>query len=582
MSLLRGSRAGRDARNSAWLFVVFAIVMSAGIGLREPWPADEPRFALAARHMVESGNWSIPHRGQEIYAEKPPMFMWSQAAAYTLVGNWRIAFLLPSLLAALGTLALVYDLTRRLYSRRTAQLTAGLLASTVHFGWVMRGAQIDPLVTFWITLGTYAFARDALVARDARWLALGWFAAGLGIVTKGVGIVVLLMLLPIAFARWRGWYGLAPLIATSTSRGRVWRWLAPFALLGAFAIWPLPLLVQNVLQPTAELTAYLNEILFRQTAERYANAWHHHQPFWYYAQVVVFNWMPLALLLPWVLPAWWRRLRRHDARVFVPLVWIGLVFAFFTLSSGKREVYILPALPMACVALAPLLAGLWRRRGTQRSLFFAATTIAALLAVLGVAALLGHARIVSRLAMYGSPALAWVPLSIGAGALIAAAWLRPRRGAWLWATTFALAWIVYGFVGYPLLDDARSARGVMRNAGTLIGPEAELGLVAWKEQNLLQADRRVTEFGFKRPAAAQRTLARAWQLRNPLLRWILIDADDLGDCIDTTRTRVVGIANRREWRVLRSDAWRSGCSEPTTSSPRLRREGARRIPHASS
>ncbi len=555
-------RVARQRRRTVLLFLALALVMAAGIGLRAPWPADEPRFALAAEQMVESGDWSIPHRGREIYADKPPLFMWAQAASYTLVPRWNIAFLLPSLIAALGTLALVYDLTRRLYSRRTAQLATALLGVTAHFGWVMRGAQIDPLVTLWIVLSVYAFARDALIARDARWLALGWFAAGLGIITKGVGIVALLVLLPIALARWRNWHGLAPRRGSGIARA-----CAPLALLAAFLIWPLPLLVQQAVAPTPELGAYLGEILLRQTAERYARAWHHHQPVWYYAQVIASNWLPLALLLPWALPAWWRRLRRHDARVLVPLVWVALVVVFFSLSAGKREVYLLPALPIAVIALAPLLPGLWRRRGVQRTLFIAATALALTLLAVGLMAVSGHARIAGRLAEYGPPALAWVPVTIGAGALLAALWLRPARGAWLWAVTLSLTWIVYGFVAYPLLDPARSARAVMQRAGAIIGADAELGLVTWKEQNLLQADRPVSEFGFTQPALSQRREARAWQAASPATRWILIDAKDLGPCIDPARTRLAGEANRREWRLLRADAWRQGCVDHDATDP---------------
>lgn len=559
----------RQRRRTALLFLALALVMSAGIGLRAPWPADEPRFALAAQQMVESGDWSIPHRGREIYADKPPLFMWAQAAAFTLVPRWNIAFLLPSLIAALGTLALVYDLTSRLHSRRAARLATGLLAVTAHFGWVMRGAQIDPLVTLWIVLSVYAFARDALVERSARWLALGWFAAGLGVITKGVGIVALLVLLPIAFARWRGWRGVAPPHGSKMARA-----LAPLALLAAFLIWPVPLLVQQALAPTPELGAYLGEILFRQTAERYAHAWHHHQPFWYYAQVMASNWLPLALLLPWALPAWWRRLQRLDARVFVPLAWVALVLVFFSLSSGKREVYILPALPVTIMALAPLLPGLWRRRGVQRSLFVAAAVLAVALLVIGLMAVSGHARIAGRLAEYGPASLAWVPVAIGAPALIAALWLRPARGAWLWALTLSLTWLVYGFFAYPLLDPARSARAVMQRAGAMIGPDAELGLVTWKEQNLLQADRPVTEFGFTRTALSQRREARMWQAARPATRWILIDAKDLGPCIDPAHTRIAGEANRREWRLLRADAWRAGCVDRKTSEPRQERARA--------
>ena len=115
-----------ESRRELWLFLLFAlVVIGAGIGLRDPWPADEPRFALSAKQMVESGDWLIPHRGSEIYADKPPAFMAMQAAAFELTRSWRIAFLLPSLLAALGTLLLVYDLARRLWDHRTG-LYAGV------------------------------------------------------------------------------------------------------------------------------------------------------------------------------------------------------------------------------------------------------------------------------------------------------------------------------------------------------------------------------------------------------------------------------------------------------------------------
>ncbi|MBL8246707.1 MAG: glycosyltransferase family 39 protein, partial [Rhodanobacteraceae bacterium] len=100
-----------------WLLALALLLIGAGIGLRDPWPADEPRFALVAKQMVDSGEWLFPHRGNELYSDKPPMFMWMQAAASTLTGSWRIGFLLPSLLSGLLTLALVFDLSRRLHGR---------------------------------------------------------------------------------------------------------------------------------------------------------------------------------------------------------------------------------------------------------------------------------------------------------------------------------------------------------------------------------------------------------------------------------------------------------------------------------
>ncbi|MER3547361.1 MAG: dolichyl-phosphate-mannose--protein mannosyltransferase, partial [Rhodanobacteraceae bacterium] len=112
-----------DTRIELALFFGFALLLlGIGIGLRDPWPADEPRFALVAREMLQSGQWLFPHRGMELYSDKPPLFMWLEAAAYLLTGGWRGWFLIPSLLAGLGTLALVYDLVRRQWNHRTALL----------------------------------------------------------------------------------------------------------------------------------------------------------------------------------------------------------------------------------------------------------------------------------------------------------------------------------------------------------------------------------------------------------------------------------------------------------------------------
>ena len=196
------TRASRES----WLFWLTALlVIGAGLGLRDPWPADEPRFALVAKQMVESGDWLFPHRGSELYPDKPPLFMWLQAAAYTLLRDWRVAFLLPSLLASLGTLWCVVDLGRRLWTRRVGLYAGWALLFAVQFTYQAKKAQIDPLVTFWITLANYGLLRHFLRGPDGRMWALGWFAAGMGTISKGVGAIALLMALPGLYAVRRGW-----------------------------------------------------------------------------------------------------------------------------------------------------------------------------------------------------------------------------------------------------------------------------------------------------------------------------------------------------------------------------------------
>ena len=200
--------ADSRARRELWLFLLFALViLAAGIGLRDPWPSDEPRFTLAAKQMVESGDWLFPHRGRELYSDKPPLLMWMEAASFKAVGEWRIAFLLPSLFAALLTLGLTYDLGRRLWNHRAGMLAAFAVLCAFQFMYQMKRAQIDPLVTGWITLANWGLLVHFLRGPNWRAFWIGCFAAGLGVITKGVGVLALLMFLPYLFARLRGWDG---------------------------------------------------------------------------------------------------------------------------------------------------------------------------------------------------------------------------------------------------------------------------------------------------------------------------------------------------------------------------------------
>ena len=73
----------------AWLLLLALVVLAPGLGMRDPAPPDEPRFVLAALAMWDSGEWLLPRRGSELYAHKPPVFMWLQAAAYQVVRDWE-------------------------------------------------------------------------------------------------------------------------------------------------------------------------------------------------------------------------------------------------------------------------------------------------------------------------------------------------------------------------------------------------------------------------------------------------------------------------------------------------------------
>ena len=545
-----------QARRATWLFWLFALlILGAGLGLRDPWPADEPRFALVAKQMLESGDWLFPHRGIELYSDKPPLFMWLQASMLWLTGEMRIAFLLPSLLAALGTLWCAVDLGTRLWSRRIGVYAGWAVLLTIQFTWQAKKAQIDPLVVFWITLSCYGLLRHALRGPDWRMWTLAWAAAGLGTISKGVGVIALLMLLPMAFASLRGWPGVR------LHAGSAKFWLGPLAFLAACGVWLVPMLVAALGNDGPEHGAYVNDILLRQTVTRYAESWHHGQPPWYFLEVALTAWLPTVLALPWAIPAWRRRLQRRDARYLLPLALVLLVFVFFSIPSGKRDMYILPALPMLCLALAPLLPGLLRKRNPQRLLVAFVALFSLLLFGAGLSMLLGEPGFERKFmdgrdahVAHGLAAMFVAAGGVGIGALL---WCGRGRVQVALVALLATLWVLYSLVGAPLLNDGSSSRGLMRKVGATIGADAQLGLVGWREQQMLMADRPAADFGFKRAPASQFKDALAWQRKaSSSPRWLLVEGSALPPCVDTAHARDMGNANRRRWWLLGADAAR--------------------------
>lgn len=566
-------QSGLSRSRARWqmpvLLVLAALSLLAGLGLREPMPADEPRFALSARTMVETGDWLFPRRGSELYAEKPPTFMWTQAASYLLVRNWNVAFLLPSLIAALATLWLSGDLARRLWGPRAARYAVLGLFVCIQFGLQAKKGQVDMVLVGMTTLSLWALLRYLLETPRPWLLALGTFAAGLGTVTKGVGFLPLLVFLPWLWARAASPRGLPPHRGLHALAG-----LAGFVL--GTGTWLAPMLHAVASSSDAALHAYAQEMLFRQTSERYANAWHHVKPWWYYLQTMLTLWLPGALLAPWLLPAWWRRLRRGDARYILLLGWALLALVFFTLSPGKREVYIFPILPALCVAAAPLMPALLRRRGVRIALW-------SWLLVLVVAAIGLGTWLVS------APAHRLLPLTEGRGldsgtleaiatwmlafgvsslAVMAAVWWRNRREPMVAVVLVTcLLWGTYGMGLMPALSPDASARALMERVGQHIGPEARLAMLGWREQHLLQADRPVVDFGFKRPWSQQWMDARRWLAADPERNWLFLVREAMVPCLDPARTIGIGESNRRSWMLVPGNAWIPGCEIPDDWEP---------------
>jgi 4-amino-4-deoxy-L-arabinose transferase-like glycosyltransferase len=537
-----GANSPRDVTvDLLWLVGLALLLMATGLGLRDPWPADEPRFALVAQDMLRSGDWMIPRVGGDLYGDKPPVFFWLMAAAMAVTGSLRVGFLLPSLLAGIGCVVLVYDLLRRVRGREVAFAGGLVLLLTFQFTWQFRQAQIDGVLCFFTTLSLYGLLRHLFAGPAIGWFFLGWAAAGLGVITKGVGFLPLLVLVPYAVLASRGWPAGVP------ARDARW-WLGPVFFLGAIALWFVPMML--VTSAGGELLAYRNEILFKQTVTRYSAAWHHHEPFWFYlTNVIPVLWLPLVALLPWLWPRWRAALRpgARDTFVAVLLAWVVIVVLFFSASSGKRGVYVLPAVPALAMAAAPWLPEILRLARTRLLAF----TLAALLvaAAIGGAAWFAFEGAAAARVLRDFGIAPVAPLAIaGTAGLLALALLRPREGWLAYGAVLAILLGTAGLVVYPRIDDARSGRAFMAEVERASAGIAELGLVGAKEQYLLELERPSFNFGHARwqEKEAEAADAAAWFAARPG-RALLVHQKSLELCFAGMQAEELGRANRQHW-----------------------------------
>lgn len=548
---------GADERKQLFWFLVLAfIVLAAGYGLREPWPSDEPRFVLVAKQMVDSGSYLFPHRGIQLYPDKPPFFFWILAACYQLIGSWRWSFLLPSLLSGMTVLYLAYDLGRRLWTPRAGIWAATAILFSFQFVYQFKRAQIDPVLVLFTTIALYGFIRHLLLGPHWRWFYVACFFCGLGIITKGVGFLPLLIFIPYIALRLAKAKGLA-----TQADNNVLRWSSGLVFfLIAIALWLGPLLWSVSDGGSAEQQAYLNDILFRQTAERYANPWGHHEPFWYFAEIILLFWLPFSLAFFWLWKPWCQSARIKDAKVLLPLAWAVLVVVFFSLSSGKRDMYILPALPAFALAAAPFMQTLSERISFRIVLFSLLTIISAAVLALGLQALLGEPGFEKKFILERGVTLLdplwWMLIAVGGISLVTCLFFRHKKPFHSCLVFFVLLWSGYSFIAYPVLDGANSSKNVMTRARQLAGPEATIGLVDWKEQNLLQAKGPTTDFGFLEAPITQLQKGVAWLKVSPEKRRLLLQSSKHTQCINFKNTDAIslGNANRRSWWLIGEQA----------------------------
>lgn len=354
-------------RAIGWRWLLFFVVLSFALwGTRPVWESSEARYALAARSMLESGNWLIPTLMGEPHLTKPPVTYWATAGGMALFGvnDWGARFGLS--LAFLATILALVDWARVIGRPRRECLGAGLVLATGFFSFA--GASTlttDIYVTCLSTIGVLAGFRVWLgVGSPAIWRTVFWASFGLAFLTKGPPAWIALAALAIVgataggpgwwsrgFDRAASWVGrrlaIAPIpqdppAPAERPMHRLFTAGSVAGLLLLSASWFLALEWQR---PGFLTRVIAEEVIGRVATNRFLRD---ELPRVAMPAIVV------AGVFPWVW-FWGDVLRSALRRVAggwlsltlaerVTIVWLGLGLAIFTASASRLPLYVLPLL----------------------------------------------------------------------------------------------------------------------------------------------------------------------------------------------------------------------------------------------
>ncbi len=332
-----------------WRPVLLAAALLAGLGLNlgslPLFDLDEGAFSEATREMFVRGDFLSTSLYGAPRWDKPILIYWLQAASTRVLGFTELGFRLPSVLAALGWVGILYYYVRRFAGREAAWNAALLLATTLQVSLIARAAIADSLLNLCLTaamLATYAYWREG----RRRDLYAASLAMALGFLTKGP--VALLIPLAVSFLfyagrrRLRDWWRLVTdLRAVALFLGVAGPWYA-------YQLW-------------THGWAFVEGFFLQHNLRRFQGPLEGHAgSLLYYLPVVLVGLLPHTVL-------WLQRLARlggdrEDPWRLYLWLWFGFVFAFFSLSGTKLPHYVIYGYPALMALMA---AGLpaWRGRG---------------------------------------------------------------------------------------------------------------------------------------------------------------------------------------------------------------------------
>ncbi len=355
-------------KDKTLLFLLFitALILLSTVGTYGVIESSDARYAEIGREMFISKDWLHPNLLDIHHYHKPPITYQITALGYELFGVNAFGARFFLQIAILVQMLLVYLLTLQF----TPNKKTGLWAAAIYFTFPLvlvasRNLTTDAFLTTFTLLSIYVWVRYRKEGQSL-WLYIFTLSLGLGFLTKGPVVFLAPTLFALLYNR----------LETSKQTWNIHHIAAWSLFIAIAASWFLYLAIDN--------PAFWDYFIGRQTVDRFShNVFSRSEPFWYFIALAPLLGMPWLLLLPWFI----KKLKLKfstDTIESILLLAVAVPLIFFSISTSKRILYILPLYPLLAVVIALML----QKTKEEKSIFvlrFIASYALLLFIALGIA-----------------------------------------------------------------------------------------------------------------------------------------------------------------------------------------------------
>lgn len=354
-----------DAQLKKWVFagllIVLVITFIPWLGMTPFNTKGEPREAIVAMSMMQSGNYILPVSMGVDIPYKPPFLAWLiVGASYITGGINEFASRLPSAVAGIAMIMSVGMFFTRRSGWTVGILTAIVTATNIEVWRAVSACRVDMVLTACMVGGLLVM--ESGYRRCGRivlspWTILLLTGAALTKGPVGVALPCLVMLVYV-------WLG----------GGRLWQSFWRLSVIGvlslvALACWYVA--AYNCGGGEAFVSLAVEENIGRLTGRMSYES--HVNPFYYNFITLFSGMLPYTLLALFSLftvrvgnvkgvnvKAWLGKIRSTDATVLFSATVVAVIFIFYCIPASKRSVYLLPIYPFVSYFVALLMVRMGR------------------------------------------------------------------------------------------------------------------------------------------------------------------------------------------------------------------------------